>query len=101
MAAAALTLLGARRAQAPCTHYVATTGTDGSDANPGTPAQPWAPSTSPRPAVLALGQSGAVVCFRDGVYTGGNSLYERFTAPTTFRAENTYRAVLQNSGTAM
>ena len=42
-----------------------------------------------------------VACFKDGVYTGGNSLYERFTAPTTFRAENTYRAVLQNNSRAL
>ena len=79
---------------------MATTGTDGAGV-PGTLAQPWRTLDFASARILALGQSGAVVCFRNGVYTGGNSLYERFTVPTTFRAENTYRAVLQNSGTAM
>ena len=41
------------------------------------------------------------MCFKNGVYTGGNSLYERFTTPTTFRAENAYRAVLQNNSRAV
>jgi hypothetical protein len=87
-------------AQAPCTHYVATNGTDGAGV-PGSLAQPWRTLDFASARILALGQSGAVVCFRNGVYTGGNSLYERFTVPTTFRAENTYRAVLQNSGTVI
>ncbi|MET0551641.1 MAG: Calx-beta domain-containing protein [Vicinamibacteria bacterium] len=100
-AAAALTLLGRTAlAQAPCTHYVATNGTDGAGV-PGSLTQPWRTLDFASARILALGQSGAVVCFRNGVYTGGNSLYERFTAPTTFRAENAYRAVLQNAGTAM
>jgi hypothetical protein len=51
--------------------------------------------------VLALGGSNCVVSFADGVYTGGNSLYERFPTPTTFRATNPYRAILQNSATAV
>jgi hypothetical protein len=100
-AAAALGLVGRTAlAQAPCTHYVATTGTDGAGV-PGTLAQPWRTLDFASARILALGQSGAVVCFRNGVYTGGNSLYERFTVPTTFRAENAYRAVLQNGGTAV
>jgi Calx-beta domain len=100
-AAAVLVLLGRTAlAQAPCTHYVATNGTDGAGV-PGSAAQPWRTLDFASARILALGQSGAVVCFRNGVYTGGNSLYERFTAPTTFRAENAYRAVLQNSGTAI
>jgi hypothetical protein len=88
------------QAQAPCTHYVATNGTDGAGV-PGSLAQPWRTLDFASARILALGQSGAVVCFRDGVYTGGNSLYERFTVPTTFRAENAYRAVLQNGGTVI
>ena len=100
-AAAALALLGLpAHAQAPCTHYVATNGTDGAGV-PGSLAQPWRTLDFASARILALGQSGAVVCFRNGVYTGGNSLYERFTAPTTFRAENAYRAVMQNSGTVI
>ena len=88
------------RAQAPCNFWVAPPPV-GNDANPGTQAQPWATLNFASAQVLALGQSGATVCFMNGVYTGANSLYERFTSPTTFRAETTYRAVLQNSGTAV
>jgi hypothetical protein len=41
------------------------------------------------------------VYFQDGVYTGTHSLYERFTTPTTFKAQNRYRAVLQYAGTVV
>jgi hypothetical protein len=88
------------RAQGACTFWVAPP-PEGNDANPGTQALPWATLNFASSEVLALGQSGATVCFKNGVYTGSNSLYERFTAPTTFRSENTYRAILQNSGTAV
>lgn len=101
VAAAGLVLLGRTAlAQAPCTHFVATTGTDGAGV-PGSATQPWRTLDFASSRILALGQSGAVVCFRNGVYTGANGLYERFTAPTTFRAENAYRAVLQNGGVAI
>jgi hypothetical protein len=105
LAVAALSMAAAGRpraahAQAPCNFWVAPPPV-GSDANPGTQALPWATLNFASAQVLALGASGSTVCFMNGVYTGGNSLYERFTAPTTFRAENTYRAVLQNSGTAV
>jgi hypothetical protein len=83
-----------------CDYWVAPP-PEGNDANPGTQALPWATLNFASAEVLAQGQSGATVCFKDGVYTGANSLYERFTAPTTFRAENTYRAILQNGGTAV
>jgi hypothetical protein len=91
---------GSVHAQAPCTHWLATNGTD-SNPTPGTFAQPWRTIDFASARLLALGQSGAVACLKDGVYTGGNSLYERFAVPTTFRAENAYRAVLQNGGTAL
>ena len=94
-------LLPAARAQAQtCTHYVAPAPA-GSDGNPGTSAQPWATLDHASAQVKAQNADGATVCFRNGVYTGGNSLYERFTATTVFRAENTYRAVLQNSSRAI
>jgi hypothetical protein len=88
------------RAQGACSYWVAPP-PEGNDANPGTQALPWATLNFASAEVLSLGQSGATVCFKDGVYTGGNSLYERFTAPTTFRAANAYRAVLQNGATAV
>jgi hypothetical protein len=96
--AALLALAGASEARAQCLYYVAPTG---SDANPGTVAQPWATLNHASAQVLAGGGSNCIVSFADGVYTGPNSLYERFATPTTFRAANPYRAVLQNSGTAV
>jgi hypothetical protein len=94
---AALAAAGTAGAQpAPCTHWIATNGTD-SAGTPGTSAQPWRTIDFASARLLALGLSGSVVCLKDGVYTGGNSVYERFASPTTFRAENAYRAVLQNN----
>ena len=87
-------------AQSACTHWVAPP-PGGNNGNPGTNALPWATLDFASARVLALGLSGSVVCFKNGVYTGGNSLYERFTVPTTFRAENAYRAVLQNDSRAL
>jgi len=84
VAALVLALPAARaRAQA-CQFYVAPPPA-GSDANPGTSAAPWATLDHASARVKALGADGGTVCFRDGVYTGGNSLYERFDALTTFR----------------
>ena len=87
-------------AQPACTHWVATNGTD-TNPTPGTFAQPWRTIDFASARLLALGASGAVACLKDGVYTGANSLYERFSVPTTFRAENAYRAVLQNNSRAL
>jgi hypothetical protein len=95
LAAAALAPSAGAQAQS-CTHFVAPPPA-GSDANPGSSAQPWATLDHASARVKALNADGATVCFRNGVYTGGNSLYERFTVPTVFRAENAYRAVLQNN----
>ena len=81
-----------------CAYYVSTTG---SDSNPGTAGQPWATLDHASARVLALGGSNCTVFFADGVYTGGHSLYERFATPTTFRATNPYRAVLQNNSRAL
>ncbi|HET8645846.1 MAG TPA: S-layer homology domain-containing protein, partial [Vicinamibacteria bacterium] len=95
-------LLAASRAEAqqPCQFWVQTPPI-GNDNNPGTSVLPWATLDNASARILALGASGATVCFRDGVYTGSNSLYERFTGLTTFRAENPYRAVLQSSARAV
>ena len=86
--------------QTPCQYWVAPP-PEGSDSNPGTLAQPWATLNWASDRVLALGGSTCVVWFKDGVFAGSNSLYERFPTRTTFRAVNAYQAVLQNSGTAV
>jgi hypothetical protein len=88
------------RAQTPCQYFVAPPPA-GNDTNPGTAAQPWATLDNASARVLALGGANCTVTFADGVYTGGNSLYERFATPTTFRAANPYRAVLQNNSRAI
>ncbi|MGH9322497.1 MAG: Calx-beta domain-containing protein, partial [Vicinamibacteria bacterium] len=88
------------RAQAPCPYYVAPPPA-GSNVNPGTAALPWATLDYASATVLPLGGSNCTVFFADGVYSGGNTLYERFPTPITFKAENPYRAVLQNEGRAL
>ena len=93
-----LALAAARADAQVCQFWVAPGGNDG---GPGTSGQPWATLDNASARVLAMGASGATVCFRDGVYSGGNSLYERFTALTTFRAENAYRAALENNSRAV
>jgi hypothetical protein len=85
-------------AQGTCQYYVAPSGNDG---NPGTAAQPWATLDHASARVLALGGTNCTVFFADGVYTGGNSLYERFPTTTTFKATNAYRAVLENNSRAV
>ena len=98
---AIVSLLAAPAAEAQVCQFWVAPPPAGNDGNPGTSAQPWATLDHASARVLAQGASGATVCFRDGVYTGGNSLYERFTVLTTFRAENPYRAVLQNDSRAV
>lgn len=93
----ALTALGARpsAAQTACERWVAP---DGDNANPGTSAQPWATLDY---ASANVPDNHCTVWFKDGVYTGAHSLYERFNTSVTFRAENAYRAVLQYAGTVV
>jgi IPT/TIG domain-containing protein/S-layer family protein len=88
-------------AQAPCSFHVAPPPA-GSDANPGTAAAPWATLDHASSRVFATNPAGGcTVWFADGVYTGSNSLYERFGAPTWFKAMNRYRAVFQRPGPVM
>jgi hypothetical protein len=95
---AVLALPAVARAQAPCAFYVAPPPA-GSDSNPGTPAAPWATLNWASSRVFATHPGGGcTVWFMDGVYTGVNSLYERFASPTWFRAMNPYRAVFQRPG---
>ncbi len=89
----------AARAQG-CAYWVAPPPA-GSDANPGTEALPWATLDWASARVLALGGSGCTVWFKDGVYDGSHALYERFAAPTFFRAQNPYKAMLQHPGTVL
>jgi hypothetical protein len=81
----------------PCAYYAAPAPL-GDDANPGTLAQPWATLDH---ASAAVPDDTCTIWFLDGVYTGTHSLYERFATPTTFRALNRYRAVLQYAGTVV
>jgi IPT/TIG domain/S-layer homology domain len=91
-----LGLAGALRAQA-CERWVAPPPA-GSDLNPGTAASPWATLDH---ASASVPDDTCTVSFQDGVYTGTHSLYERFETPTTFKAANRYRAVLQYPGTVV
>ena len=86
-----------RAAAQPCERWVAPAPA-GNDANPGTLAQPWA---SLDHASASVPDDTCTVLFQDGVYTGTHSLYERFATPTTFKARNRYRAVLQYAGTVV
>jgi len=70
----------------------------GNDGNPGTLSQPWATLDH---ASASVPDNTCTVWFRDGVYSGTHSLYERFTTTTTFKAINSYRAILQHSGTVL
>jgi hypothetical protein len=79
-----------------CEYWAAPT-PEGDDGNPGTFDQPWATLDH---ASENMPDDTCTVWFKDGVYTGANSLYERFTTLTTFKAVNAYRAIFQNSGPA-
>ena len=81
----------------PCERWVAPAPA-GSDLNPGTVSEPWATLDH---ASASVPDDTCTVYFQDGVYTGTHSLYERFETPTTFRALDRYRAVLQYSGTVV
>jgi hypothetical protein len=92
-----LALARAVGAQQPCERWVAPP-PEGDDANPGTFAQPWATLDH---AAATVPDSGCVVWFKNGVYTGRHRLYERFATGVTFRAQNPYRAVLEYAGTVV
>src|SRR5262245_9807981 len=81
----------------PCEYWVAPAPA-GDDGNPGTFASPWATLDH---ASATIPDDTCTVFFKDGVYTGTHSLYERFETPTTFKAQNRYRAVLQYAGTVV
>jgi hypothetical protein len=90
----------ARPVEAACEYWVAPPPA-GSDANPGTFAQPWATLDYASQYVKNNDDNGCTVWFKDGVYTGTHSLYERFNTPATFKAVNPYRASLQYGGTVV
>ncbi len=81
----------------PCEYWVAPPPA-GDDAHPGTLASPWATLDH---ASASVPDDTCTVVFKDGVYTGTHSLYERFATPTTFKAQNRYRAVLEYAGTVV
>jgi hypothetical protein len=70
----------------------------GSNANPGTFAQPWATLDY---ASANVPDNNCTVWFKDGTYNGTHSLYERFNTSVTFKAVNPYKAILQYSGTVV
>jgi hypothetical protein len=78
-----------------CEYWVAP---DGHDSDPGSFEKPWATLDRASAQVLALGGSGCTIWFKDGLYPGANDLHERFVAPTTFKAANPYKAILENDG---
>ena len=80
-----------------CEHWVAPSPA-GNDGNAGTFAQPWATLDH---ASASVPDVTCTVWFKDGVYTGTHSLYERFATPTTFKAQSRYKAVLEYSGTVV
>ena len=95
--AVAASALAARGSAQTCERWVAPPPA-GSDLNPGSPGAPWATLDH---ASAAVPDDTCTVFFQDGVYTGTHSLYERFDTPTTFKAANRYRAVLQYAGTVV
>ena len=97
VSAALLAPLGDIASAQPCERWIAPPPA-GSDLNPGTLGSPWATLDH---ASAAVPDDTCTVFFQDGVYTGTHSLYERFETPTTFKAANRYRAVLQYSGTVV
>jgi hypothetical protein len=94
--ALALAISASATAQ-PCEYWVAPPPA-GDDANPGTFASPWATLEH---ASAGVPDDACTVSFKDGVYIGTHSLYERFATPTTFKAQNRYRAVLEYAGTVV
>ena len=83
-----------------CDYWVAPV-PEGSNSNPGTFVQPWATLDYASAQVLVLGGANCTVWVKDGLYTGTNDLHERLTTPTTFRAINPYKSVLEYSGTVL
>ncbi len=70
----------------------------GSDQNPGSFARPWATMEH---ASEAARDDSCTIWFKDGIYRGFNELERRFETPTTFRAVNDFRAVLEADGPAI
>jgi hypothetical protein len=83
-----------------CEYWVAPA-PEGSNGSPGTFTQPWATLNYASARVLALGGNNCTVWLEDGIYPGLFNLDERFLTPTTFKAINPYKAVLQNNGTTL
>lgn len=77
-----------------CAYWVAPAPT-GSNANPGTLAEPWATLEY---ASANVPDNFCTVWFMDGIYTGRNNAVERFATTTTFKAVNPYQAIFENDG---
>ena len=77
-----------------CEYWVAPP-PEGNNDNPGTFVQPWATLEY---AATKVPDNGCTVWLKDGEYLGENKLRERYTIPTTFKAQNPYKAVMINDG---
>jgi hypothetical protein len=84
----------ARTADA-CEFWVAP---DGDDDDAGTAESPWA---SLHHAADRVPDRGCIVWFEPGVYEGRSRISRRFASPTTFRAVDPYRAVIQHNRTVV
>lgn len=81
-----------------CQYWIAP---NGNNSNPGTNQQPWATLSHAASRVRSLNGANCIVWVKDGVYNGLNDLEERFSTMITFKAVNPYKAIFQNSGTAL
>lgn len=77
-----------------CIYWVAPSPA-GSDAYPGTYAQPWGTLEH---AARTIPDGGCTVWFRDGVYTGSNRVTRAFERFAWFRAVHPYGVVFMNDG---
>lgn len=77
-----------------CEYWVAPA-PDGDNGNPGTLDSPWATIEH---AGANVPDDGCTVWIKDGVYYGRNEIDRRFSMPTTFKAENAYKVLLEFTG---
>lgn len=70
----------------------------GNDTNSGSRNSPWA---SIEHAAENIPDSGCVVWFKPGVYSGQNKLEQRFSIPAVFKAEQPYQTVFEHDGSAL
>jgi hypothetical protein len=92
--------IGTAEAESACEYWVAPAPT-GNNSNPGTSVRPWATIRYAAAKLLSLRASNCTVWVQDCVYNGSNDLEQRFSTMMTFKAVHPYKAILQNTGTAL